>query len=72
MASLDRESQCKNPQLSRAFLPDARPINRDTFLHDLLRQVATSDYAVPVVDEDGMYLGAISKQTLLETLDRGG
>lgn len=72
VASLDHESQCKNPQLSRAFLPDARPINRDTFLHDLLRQVATSDYAVPVVDEDGMYLGAISKQTLLETLDRGG
>ena len=36
----------------------------------LLGPVAAAPCPVPVIDEEGRYLGAISKSTLLEALDR--
>jgi glycine betaine/proline transport system ATP-binding protein len=58
------------PRFSHAFLPLVDPVNGDTMLTDLLGAVAESPIAIPVVDQDGKYLGAISKARLLRTLDR--
>lgn len=58
------------PRFRHAFLPDVAPVPADTLLNDLLGAVAQSPIAVPVVDETGRYLGAISKTRLLQTLDR--
>ncbi|HEU6440725.1 MAG TPA: glycine betaine/L-proline ABC transporter ATP-binding protein ProV [Microvirga sp.] len=56
----------------RAFLPDMNPIEADTPLSQVMGRVAESRWPVPVVDERGCYLGAISKSSLLMTLDRAG
>ncbi len=57
--------------LQHAFLtnvqtvPDIHPVN------ELFGQVAQSPWPLPVVNEQGRYLGAISKTTLLRFMDRG-
>ncbi|WP_421297431.1 quaternary amine ABC transporter ATP-binding protein [Aeromonas sp. 604015] len=56
--------------LEQALLADIRPIMADTALNELISQVAAAPCQVPVVEEDGTYLGLISKANLLNTLDR--
>jgi glycine betaine/proline transport system ATP-binding protein len=53
-----------------AFLPGMEPIESDTPLAQVMGRVAESRWPVPVVDQKGRYLGAISKSSLLMTLDR--
>lgn len=56
--------------LEQALLADIQPILADTALNELISQVASAPCQVPVVEEDGTYLGLISKANLLNTLDR--
>jgi glycine betaine/proline transport system ATP-binding protein len=46
-------------------VPDAHPVN------ELFGQVAQSPWPLPVVNDQGHYMGAISKTTLLRFMDRG-
>jgi glycine betaine/proline transport system ATP-binding protein len=55
-----------------AFLPDVKPIAASESLSNVLGLVAASRWPVPVVDEEGRYVGSLSKSSLLETLDRTG
>jgi glycine betaine/proline transport system ATP-binding protein len=61
-----------DPRFVHAFLPDLPPIHCNVPLHDVLRTVAGARCPVPVVDDENNYLGAISPQILLQTLDREG
>ncbi|MFT5533293.1 MAG: glycine betaine/proline transport system ATP-binding protein [Burkholderiaceae bacterium] len=56
--------------LAHAFLPDSEKISGEASVSDLFGQVAKAPYPMPVVAEDGLYCGAISKTTLLKFLDR--
>lgn len=56
--------------LEQALLADIQPILADTALNELISLVAAAPCQVPVVEEDGTYLGLISKANLLNTLDR--
>lgn len=56
--------------LSRAYLPDVQVVNALHPVADLFGQAAQASYPLPVVDGDGRYCGAISKNTLLKFLDR--
>ena len=53
-----------------AFLADIEPIAASEPLATVLGRVAGSTWPLPVVDEQGRYVGSISKSVLLETLDR--
>ncbi|SIR18489.1 glycine betaine/proline transport system ATP-binding protein [Paracoccus thiocyanatus] len=55
-----------------AFLPEHHPIPAAEPLSNILGRVAESRWPLPVVEEDGRYIGSISKSSLLETLDRAG
>lgn len=55
---------------SEALLTDIEPIAGDTPIGNILTLVAQANYSVPVIDDSGHYLGAISRAKLLETLDR--
>jgi len=57
---------------AEAFLKDIETAGKDMPLTDVLSMVAAARWPVPVVDEDGRYLGVISRKALLETLDRTG
>lgn len=55
-----------------AFIRPVQPASGDMDLTEVLSMVATSEYPVPVIDNDGSYEGVIDKKTLLQTLDRAG
>ncbi|MGA0614229.1 glycine betaine/L-proline ABC transporter ATP-binding protein ProV [Paracoccus sp. KR1-242] len=55
-----------------AFLRESEPIPASEPLSNILGRVAESRWPLPVVEEDGRYIGSISKSSLLETLDRAG
>lgn len=65
------KAKIASPYLN-AFLPDVKPIAASESLSNLLGLVAASRWPVPVVDEEGRYVGSLSKSSLLETLDRAG
>ncbi|WP_399684716.1 glycine betaine/L-proline ABC transporter ATP-binding protein ProV [Xenophilus sp.] len=56
--------------LHHAFLPDVRTVAAIHPVNELFGQVAQSPWPLPVVDEGGRYVGAISKTTLLRFMDR--
>ncbi|MDD3324934.1 MAG: glycine betaine/L-proline ABC transporter ATP-binding protein ProV [Sulfurospirillaceae bacterium] len=59
----------KRESVDVAFIKDVEPVESSMYLNDIMGIVAKSPCAVPVVNEDGKYLGAISKAALLESLD---
>jgi glycine betaine/proline transport system ATP-binding protein len=57
--------------LQHAFLSEIEPVRAVHPVSDLFGHVAQARYALPVIDDEGIYRGAISKTTLLRFLDRG-
>ena len=59
----------KRDSIDLAFIKEIEPVLATAYLNDLMGAVAKSPCAVPVVNEQGKYMGAISKAALLESLD---
>ena len=55
-----------------AFIPAVEAATNHSDLSAVLSMVAGSEHPVPVVDEDGVYLGIIDRKILLQTLDKAG
>lgn len=58
------------PQLESAFIQNALVVRNDESLQDILPQVASHTWPVPVVDENNVYRGVVSKNRFLKTLHR--
>ncbi|MBD8164222.1 glycine betaine/L-proline ABC transporter ATP-binding protein ProV [Erwinia persicina] len=58
--------------LDHALLESPAAMPAETSLSDLLSHVAQAPCAVPIVGEEGQYVGIISKGMLLQALDRDG
>ncbi|RCW68161.1 glycine betaine/L-proline ABC transporter ATP-binding protein ProV [Pseudorhodoferax soli] len=56
--------------LQRAFLPGVQTVAAIHPVNELFGQVAQSPWPLPVVDDEGRYIGAISKTTLLRFMDK--
>lgn len=56
--------------LARAFLPGVQTVAAIHPVNELFGQVAQSPWPLPVVDDQGRYIGAISKTTLLRFMDK--
>ncbi|WP_207061057.1 glycine betaine/L-proline ABC transporter ATP-binding protein ProV [Motiliproteus sp. SC1-56] len=56
--------------LEAALLDTPEPLASDTPISELIGTVAQAPCSVPVIDENNIYLGVISKALLLEALDR--
>ncbi len=65
--AIEREDR----SLEKAMLPDMTAVPFDTPLQDILTTVRKYDFPVPVVDEDNAYLGVVSKNRFLRTLEHG-
>ena len=56
--------------LQHAFIPNAVPLASGTPVADLFGPVAAMPFPAPVVNEDGKFLGVVSRTTMLKFLDR--
>lgn len=72
IVSIDSLEEAKREKrsLTSALLSDTITIDPNVAVGELISQVASVNYAVPVVDEQGNYYGVITKSRLLQTLDR--
>ncbi|CAG8999544.1 MAG: Glycine betaine/proline betaine transport system ATP-binding protein ProV [Candidatus Celerinatantimonas neptuna] len=72
MVSMDsaRTASRDRASLMSALDQDVKTLDPDTVLSDLLTDVASQSYAVPVVNAQGQFFGVITKGRLLKALDR--
>ncbi|PNU21083.1 proline/glycine betaine ABC transporter ATP-binding protein ProV [Geothermobacter hydrogeniphilus] len=56
--------------IPNAYLPGAKPAFSGDYMQDILPQVASHPWPLAILDDDGKYLGAISKNLFLRTLHR--
>jgi len=64
------EAGVPNTPLSQAFLPEATSVNADDTMQDILPDVASATWPIPVVDENNVYQGVVSKSIFLKILHR--
>jgi len=57
-------------KIEHAFIKDALAVNDSEYLQDILPQVASHTWPIPVVDENAIYKGVVSKNRFLKTLHR--
>lgn len=58
-----------NP-IDRGFISDVVPVKMDDSMQDILPKVASNSWPIPVVNEDNVYKGVVSKNRFLKTLHR--
>jgi glycine betaine/proline transport system ATP-binding protein len=56
--------------IDQAFLADVRPVGMDESMQAILPEVASKNWPVPVVDENNVFKGVVSKNRFLKTLHR--
>ncbi|QGY39608.1 glycine betaine/L-proline ABC transporter ATP-binding protein ProV [Pseudodesulfovibrio cashew] len=64
------EANVPDKPLSQAFLPEVSPVKADDSMQDILPLVASATWPVPVVDENNVYRGVVSKNRFLHTLHK--
>jgi glycine betaine/proline transport system ATP-binding protein len=71
-ASLQEIVDCEGKSCSMrdAFISEVAPVNTGDSMQDILDQVSRNPWPIPVVRDDGRYIGAISKNRFLRTLRR--
>ncbi len=66
MLAQDKQS----PLISHAYLEEVLTANSTDSMQQILPEVTNHPWALPVLDEEGTYLGAVSKNLFLRTLYR--
>ena len=64
------ESSPKGSAIDLAYLPEGVAVRADASMQDILPEVASKAWPVPVVDENNVYKGVVSKNRFLRTLHR--
>lgn len=57
-------------KIENAFIKEALPVTETECLQDILPQVASHSWPIPVIDEQKIYKGTVSKNLFLRTLHR--
>lgn len=57
-------------QITNAYLPDIAAAPASASMQDILPEVASHPWPLPIIDETDKYLGAVSKNLFLRTLQR--
>ena len=61
----------KEALLKNAYIDEAGTANASDSMQDILPMVASHAWPLPILDDHGRYLGAVSKNLFLKTLHRG-
>ena len=60
------------PRYSEAFVDEVEAIDASTSLSEVVTRSAANRHPLPVVDDQGQYLGSITRAAVLRMLDRSG
>ena len=58
-----------NP-IDQAYIVESKPVNATESMQDILPEVASKSWPVPVVNDENIYKGVVSKNRFLRTLHR--
>ncbi|KIX13051.1 glycine betaine/L-proline ABC transporter ATP-binding protein ProV [Dethiosulfatarculus sandiegensis] len=64
------EENTGKASLDKAYIKDATAVNMDDSMQDILPEVASRNWPIPVVNENNVYKGVVSKYSFLKTLHR--
>jgi glycine betaine/proline transport system ATP-binding protein len=64
------ESGAPDRPLKQGYVAEAKPVNMNDSMQDILPEVASRAWPVPVVDDNNVYKGVVSKNRFLRTLHR--
>jgi glycine betaine/proline transport system ATP-binding protein len=64
------ESGAPDNPIDQAYLGNGHPVKLDDSMQDILPYVASSPWPIPVVDDDNVFKGVVSKNRFLKTLHR--
>ncbi len=64
------DKDVKDIQINTCFIPEARKVNVDDCMQEILPEVASRAWPIPVVDNNNLYQGVVSKNCFLKTLHR--
>lgn len=64
------ESGAPDSPIDQAYIEKGVPVKLDDSMQDILPFVASSPWPIPVVDENNVYKGVVSKNRFLKTLHR--
>jgi len=64
------EKESGKTKIESAFIPEGKSVSESEYLQDILPLVASHSWPIPVVDEDNVYRGVVSKNRFLRTLYR--
>jgi glycine betaine/proline transport system ATP-binding protein len=56
--------------IDTCFLKKAKQVNVNDYMQDILPEVASRPWPIPVVDDDNIYKGVVSKNRFLKTLHK--
>jgi glycine betaine/proline transport system ATP-binding protein len=56
--------------IETCFIKDARQVNSNECMQEILSEVASRTWPIPVVDDNNRYLGVVSKNRFLKTLHK--
>lgn len=65
-----KEDPGEEKKLENAFLPDVKTVQENDSMQDILPELASKPWPLPVIGEDGLYKGVVSKNIFLKTLHR--
>jgi glycine betaine/proline transport system ATP-binding protein len=63
------EGASDNP-IDKGYVADTKPVKEADSMQDILPEVASKSWPIPVVDDDNVYKGIVSKNRFLKTLHR--
>jgi glycine betaine/proline transport system ATP-binding protein len=64
------EKGTSDSPIDQAFIEEGKAVNRDASMQDILSIVASKSWPVPVVDQNNVYNGVVSKNRFLKTLHK--
>jgi len=56
--------------IETCFIKEARPVNANDCMQEILSEVASRSWPIPVVNDNNLYLGVVSKNRFLKTLHK--
>ncbi|MCP3944003.1 MAG: glycine betaine/L-proline ABC transporter ATP-binding protein ProV [Desulfobacteraceae bacterium] len=61
-----------NHPIDICFIKDVKKVNSNDYMQDILSEVASRPWPIPVVDDNNVYLGVVSKNRFLKALHKNG